>query len=93
MANTGAIIRGLNRPGTAQMVSPYVPPQSDARMVFPAPGSMGGSWSESSSWSVQDRLVRADTGQVLTGNVNPRLPGSALFGRAVLPLLVKAVQS
>ncbi len=79
VADTGALIAGLNRPGSSQLASPYSPARPDLRIVpknpletaAPAAGSL---------LSVAPRLVRIDTGQALAGPVNSRLMSSRLFG-------------
>jgi len=79
VANTGAIISGLNRPGSSQLISPYVNPHQDLRIKTANPlDTMAGG--QGTFLSVSPRLVRIDNGQSLTGPVNERLLGSRLFG-------------
>ncbi|HOB76727.1 MAG TPA: hypothetical protein PKG54_19625 [Phycisphaerae bacterium] len=79
VANTGAIVAGLNRPGSSQLISPYTPARPDMRITPPNPldtARTGGG----SLLNISPRLVRIDSGAQLTGPVNQRLLDSRLFG-------------
>jgi tetratricopeptide (TPR) repeat protein len=80
VTSTGAIIAGLNRPGTSQLITPYTPLYSEQRTTpinplekAPPSGSL---------LQVAPRLVRIDNGQPLSGPINQRLLTSPLFGAA-----------
>jgi hypothetical protein len=80
VANTGAIIAGLNRPGSSQLLTPYGPARpTDARLLPNNPLDTSDT-GVGSLLGVSSRLVRIDNGQSLTGSINPRLAGSRLFG-------------
>lgn len=79
VANTGAIIAGLNRPGTSELISPYMVPRPDLRIAPANPLEAAGG-AQASPLEISPRLVRVDTGRPLTGPVNERLLGSRLFG-------------
>lgn len=76
IANTGAIAAGLNRPGTSQLVSPYVVPRADLRTNAGGPQLIS---PIGSGLSVAPRVERLDSGRVVNGAVNQRLLGSPLF--------------
>ena len=79
VANTGALVAKLNRPGTSQLNSAYGPARApDARLTPSNPLDVPNS-GPGSLMSESPRLVRIDTGQAITGPVNPRLANSALF--------------
>lgn len=80
VADTGAIARGLNRPGSSQLRSSYMLPQPDLRATPSDPLDTARSSLVGRPLSVQPQLVRIDTGQAVTGRVNPQLLASPLFG-------------
>ncbi|GMV96953.1 MAG: hypothetical protein AMXMBFR83_13120 [Phycisphaerae bacterium] len=80
VANTGAIVAGLNRPGSSQLISPYAP--ASPSLVRPPANPLSNAGGGGNALSVSPQLVRIDTGRPLTGEVNPRLLGSPLFGAA-----------
>lgn len=80
VADTGQIIRGLNQPGTSQVLSSYAPLRRDTYSQPTNPLDAARNSLIGTPLSVDTRLVRADTGQTLTGPVNQRLLGSPLFG-------------
>jgi tetratricopeptide (TPR) repeat protein len=79
VANTGAIVAGLNRPGSSQLLSPYGAARPDQRITSANPLDSAGT-GQGALLSVSSRLVRIDNGQSLTGPLNQRLLGSRLFG-------------
>lgn len=78
VANTGAIIQGLNRIGTPQLLNPNQSQQSSRLYTDQGYADVYGQ-------NLGGTLVRADTGQPLTGRVNNRLLRSSLFAGAVRP--------
>jgi len=95
VANTGAITRGLNVPGTSQFRSSDIVPGALPRQRFRTSSLGLGSRYEASTWGVPTQLVRVSTGRTLTGQVNERLLNSALFGSAVraVPMDALAAQA
>lgn len=81
VANTGAIVAGLNRPGSSQLISSYglAARPIDSRLTPTNPLDTS-STGAGTLLGVSSRLVRIDNGQSLTGSINPRLAGSRLFG-------------
>lgn len=80
VANTGAIIGGLNRPGTSQLMNPYGPVRQDLRVTPTNPLEGANSSTPGGLLQVDTRLMRIDNGRALTGNVNERLLRNPLFG-------------
>ncbi|GMU23942.1 MAG: hypothetical protein AMXMBFR13_40190 [Phycisphaerae bacterium] len=79
VANTGAIIAGLNQPGSSQLISPYSPARPDQRQNLTNPLT-GADAAGGSLLANPSRLIRIDNGRPITGQVNERLLGSSLFG-------------
>ncbi|HOA75051.1 MAG TPA: hypothetical protein PL151_14705 [Phycisphaerae bacterium] len=77
---TGQILRGLNRPGTSELLSSYVPLQTNFYTQPVNPLDASRNRLVGAPLSVDSRLVRVETGNVLTGPVNRRLLDSSLFG-------------
>lgn len=78
--NTGAITSRQNRPGTSQARSPYYIPSDPIRSQPVDPLAEARDSRVSSRLYVEPEIVRVDTGQRLTGDVNTRLARSPLFG-------------
>ncbi|MBI4579738.1 MAG: hypothetical protein HY718_08555 [Planctomycetes bacterium] len=95
VTNSGQIIRGLNQPGTSQVRSSYSLLRNDYSTQVENPldaartGSLLGN-----PLSAEPRLMRADTGKTVSGNVNERLLGSPLFsGIRQVPLSQLAAEA
>lgn len=93
VANTGAIIAGANRPGTSQLMNPYAAPTGGGSAAATGSARTG----TGSSLGQISRLVRAETGAAVNGQVNSQLLYSSLFSsafRVATPVdLARAAQS
>lgn len=92
VANTGAIVAGLNRPGSSQLITPYGAARPDPIQTPTNP--LTGAATPGNALSLSSQLMRIDNGQPISGRFNQRLLGSPLFGavRAV-PIDEIAAQS
>ncbi len=79
VANVGAIVRGLNRPGSSEYLSPYMTPPNPAMSRGASPLLPDDLSGRGRLLNVPTTVVRADTGQPVGGPVNPRLLASPLF--------------
>lgn len=77
--NTGAIASGLNQPGSSAPRNPFMVPRADLRAQPINPLTAAEANLRSGSLNVAPRVERIETGQVVTGQVNPRLLSSPLF--------------
>ncbi len=82
VANTGAILGGSNRPGTSQLLNPFsVPGMTGTQFADPLASARGLS-GDGTSLAMPTRLVRANSGMPVTGQVNNRLLENPLFAGA-----------
>lgn len=82
VANTGAILGGSNRPGTSQLLNPFsVPGMTGTQFADPLASARGLS-GDGTSLAMPTRLVRANSGIPVTGQVNNRLLENPLFAGA-----------
>ncbi len=79
VTNTGAIVTGLNRPGTSQVKTPFIVPRENLR-VQPTSPLISSQTATGSLLQVPTQIARIDNGRLITGPVNERLLRSPLFG-------------
>lgn len=80
VVNTGGIVRGLNSPGSSQVLTPYTPPRVDLAQRS-EPKLLSNRIDRSGSlMRLPAEMTRIDDGHLASGRVNPRVASSSLFG-------------
>ncbi len=82
VTNTGAVLSGSNRPGSSQVLNPYAGPGATGTQLRNPLASATGLSGDGSTLAVPTRLIRANTGLPVAGQVNDRVLQNPLFAGA-----------